>query len=150
MMHRSVAYIYAPYMLFSSIAITYGVIIEGAVVPSNGIHYHYHIRREYIHVFLHITYAHYCYRNLNEFAFHQELQLEREKNEIKFMVLKSEINHWEQKSVSLSKELGKMRSLEIPITIPFQLSTHSIPILNDIWTTNTQYTFIHIYIHLLA
>ena len=54
MMHRSVAYIYAPYMLFSSIAITYGVIIEGAVVPSNGIHYHYHIRREYIHVFLHV------------------------------------------------------------------------------------------------
>ena len=74
-------------------------------------------------MYLHITYARYCYCNLNKFAFHQELQLEREKNEIKFMVLKSEINHWEQKSVSLSKELGKMRSLEIPITIPFQLST---------------------------
>eukprot|EP01035_Chromulina_nebulosa_P023688 gene23688-30720_t len=32
----------------------------------------------------------------------QELQLEREKNDIKFMVLKSEINHWEVKNSTVS------------------------------------------------
>jgi len=41
-------------------------------------------------------------------ALQSELQLEKEKNEIKFVVLKSEINHWEQKCLSLSRELDRM------------------------------------------